>query len=90
MAFPPNVWNQLKNLTADDLIRGLLGDHWEKDPASKGAIIVYIKKDQQGKIINRIGIHYHPKKTYGAGLLKDLLRDIGWTVEDMRRLKLIK
>ena len=90
MAFPPNVWNQLKNLTADDLIGALLRDGWGKDPASKGAIIGFIKKDQNGKPINRITIHYHPKKTYGPKLLAGLLDDIGWSNDDMHRLKLVK
>lgn len=90
MAFPPNVWNQLKNLTADDLISALLRDGWEKDPTSKGAIMAYLKKDQAGKIVNRIGIHYHPKKTYGAKLLTSLLDDIGWTEDNLLSLKLIK
>lgn len=38
----------------------------------------------------RVGIHYHPQKTYGANMLRALLNDIGWTPADMRRLKLIK
>ena len=38
----------------------------------------------------RIVIHVHPKKTYGPGLLKDLLGDIGWSEKEMRKLKLIK
>jgi predicted RNA binding protein YcfA (HicA-like mRNA interferase family) len=87
MAFPPNIWNQLKNLTADDIISALLRDGWEKDPSSKGAIMGYIKK---GPPNSRVTIHYHPKKTYGAKLLTGLLDDIGWTEADMRRLKLIK
>ncbi len=40
--------------------------------------------------IKRVSIHYHPKKTYGPKLLKKLLRQIGWTEDDLRRLKLIK
>jgi predicted RNase H-like HicB family nuclease len=39
---------------------------------------------------SRVTIHYHPKKTYGAKLLKGLLEDIGWSEEDMERLQLIK
>jgi len=35
-------------------------------------------------------IHYHPRKTYGPGLLKGLLADIGWDEKDLKRLKLIK
>jgi len=87
MAFPPHVWNQLKNLTADEIISALVRDGWEKDPASKGAVFAYIKK---GPPNSRITIHYHPKKTYGAKLLTALLEDIGWSEEDMNRLKLIK
>jgi predicted RNA binding protein YcfA (HicA-like mRNA interferase family) len=90
MAFPPNIWNQLKNLTADDLVSALLRDGWGKDPASKGAILGYVKKDQSGKTINRITIHYHPNKTYGAKLLTGLLEAINWSLEDMQRLKLLK
>jgi len=37
-----------------------------------------------------VSIHYHPGNTYAAKLLKALLADIGWTHDDMRRLKLIK
>jgi predicted RNA binding protein YcfA (HicA-like mRNA interferase family) len=84
MAFPSHVWNQLKNLTADDLIRALERDGWARDPASKGAILAYIKGGSPNR---RVTIHYHPRKTYGPGLLKALLADIGWTEEDLRRLK---
>ncbi len=88
MAYPRNVWNQLKNLTADDLISALQKDGWSKDPSCKGAILVYIKAGNPSS--QRIAIHYHPKKTYGAKLLKSLLDDIGWSVDDLRRLKLVK
>lgn len=61
----------------------------EKDGAvpdvTRGAVRVYRYPD--GK---RVTIHYHSKKTYGPKLLKALLRDIGWTEDDLRRLKLIK
>lgn len=87
MAFPPNVWSQLKNLTADDLIKALHRDGWERDPASRGAILGFI---QSGSPNKRVTIHYHPKKTYGPKLLKGLLADIGWTEADLRRLKLVK
>ena len=88
MAFSPDVWNQLKNLTADHLIRALQHDGWEKDPSSKGATLAFIK--YEGPSRRRIVIHYHPRKTYGAKLLQSLLADIGWTDNDLRRLKLIK
>lgn len=38
----------------------------------------------------RVTIHYHTNKDYGPNLLKALLKAIGWTEHDMRRLKLIK
>ena len=74
MAFSPNVWNQLKNLTADRLIAALEKDGWTRDQASKGAILGFIKAANPGR--NRITIHYHHyhhKKAYGAGLLKRAL-----------------
>ncbi len=87
MAFSKNVWDQLKNTTADELISALQRNGYTKDPASRDATISYIKKNKETK---RIVIHYHPRKTYRPGLLKGLLSDIGWTVDDLRRLKLIK
>jgi len=87
MAYPANVWDQLKNLTPDEIIGALKKDGWRQDPTSKGAILGFIK---YGNPNQRITIHYHPKKTYGPGLLKGLLIDIGWSDEDLKRLKLIK
>lgn len=84
MKWPDHVWKQLKNKTADDLISALKKDGATPDE-TRGAEQIYILRDGR-----RISIHYHPKKTYGAKLLKGLLEDIGWTEDDMRRLKLIK
>lgn len=86
MAFPQHVWNQLKNLTADQLISALKRDGWKPD-CSKGAVLGFIKEGPQNK---RVTIHYHPKKTYGAKLLTGLIDDIGWSEDDLRDLKLIK
>lgn len=84
MKYPKNVWQQLKSITADELIRALDKDDWVRDTGI-GSELVYRHDD--GRIVS---IHYHPRKTYHRGLLKGLLDDIGWTEEDMRRLKLIK
>jgi predicted RNA binding protein YcfA (HicA-like mRNA interferase family) len=86
MGLPQNVWNQVKNLTADEIIAALDRDGWEPDPSSRGAILGFIKENPR----KRVTIHYHPRKTYGPKLLRALLDDIGWEVEDLRRLKLIK
>jgi len=84
MSFPPHIWQQLKNLTADDLIRALERDDWVRDIRT-GAEQVYWHPDGR-----RVSIHYHPGKTYGPKLLKALLKDTGWTEADLRRLQLIK
>ncbi|MCH7695593.1 MAG: hypothetical protein IIB73_04760 [Proteobacteria bacterium] len=89
MSFSHNVWIQLKNTTAVDIQRALLKDDWIQE-VTKGAIQAYRKVDVNGNTIRRVTIHVHPKKTYGAKLLKGLIIDIGWTEDDLRRLKLIK
>lgn len=85
MSFRADIWNQLKNLTCEDLISALRKDGWERDIAS-GAVQAFRNPVTKA----RVTIHYHPKKTYGAKMLKGLMEDIGWSENDMRRLKLIK
>ena len=84
MKYPKPAWDQLKNKSVDDLIAALVKDGWVVDEI-RGAEQVYRHPDGR-----RVSLHYHPQKTYGRKLLKSLLEDIGWTAEDMRRLKLIK
>lgn len=83
MAIPGNVWNQLKNLTAGELAKALERDGWSLD-VKGGSQHIYWK---DGK---RVSIHVHPHKTYGPAMLKALLNDIGWTVDDYKRLKVVK
>lgn len=83
-SYPPNIWNQLKNITADEIIGCLKKTGWEQD-TKIGPI--YVFRHHGGK---RVTIHYHPHKTYQANLLKHLLDDIGWTDKQMRDIKLIK
>lgn len=84
-----SCWDQVKSVTADELISALKRDGFEKDAASKGAIIMFIK---MGAVSNRrVGIHYHPKKTYGAKTLKEILASAGWAEDsDLKRVKLAK
>ena len=94
MAFDNSVWNQLKSVTCDDLIRALLKDGWT-DEEKRGATRGFFKEVTNGSpattIRRRVVIHYHPKKTYGKSLLTRLIEeDIGWTPKDLVRLKLIK
>jgi predicted RNA binding protein YcfA (HicA-like mRNA interferase family) len=88
MAFSKHVWDQLRATTADKLIGALERDGFTKDPASKDATIAYIKASSSNK--KRVVIHYHPRKTYGPGLLKGLIGDIGWDEDDLKRVRLIK
>ena len=62
MSLPKDVWDQLKNKTANDLISALRKDGWVLD-VTRGAEQIY--RHPNGK---RVSIHYHPKKTYGQGL----------------------
>lgn len=88
MAYSADVWRQLKNITADELIRALERDGWVKDVGGKtSGTRAYIKDGSPRK---RVVIHFHSGKTYGDKFLKGLLGSIGWSEDDLRRLKLIK
>lgn len=69
MSFPGHIWKQLKNLTADEIIKGLEKSDWVSDE-TRGAEQIYRHPDGR-----RVSIHYHPGKTYGPKLLKNLLND---------------
>lgn len=83
MDYSKQVWDQLKNLTADQIVKALRKKGWTKEEGS-GAIHVYVGPNRK-----RVGVHYHPQKTYGPKLLKALLDDIGWSLSEMKELKLI-
>jgi len=82
--FTRPILEQLRNLTKDDLCRALERDGWTQDE-SRGAVRVYL--DGNGK---RVTVHWHQGKTMGLKLLSGVLDDIGWNVEDLKRLKLVK
>ena len=84
--YSKNIWDQLKNLTIQDLQKALQKDGWTH---SWHTAIQRWQKGQ-GRDLKQVSLHVHPKKTMRAGLLKRLLDDIGWTENEMRRLKLIK
>jgi len=60
MAFSRGVWDQVKNLTADHLIRALARDGWILEGTS-GAVHAYLKPTP---VRQRVTVHYHPGKTY--------------------------
>ena len=80
----PQVWEQLRNKSADELIKALEKDGAVKVGSQGSAQFFKLKSGL------KIAIHYHPHKTYGSKMLKHLVSQIGWTEEDLKRLKLIK
>jgi predicted RNA binding protein YcfA (HicA-like mRNA interferase family) len=80
----PQVWAQLKNITADELILAITKDGATLNDSHGSARVYKLKTGL------KIAIHYHPQKTYGPRMLSDLLDKISWTEEDLKRLKLIK
>ena len=84
-SFSQNVWKQLKNKTADDLISALLKDGF------KLADRVRTERIYRHPDGRKVSIHYHKgSQTYGSSLLKALLEDTQWSETDMRRLGLVK
>ena len=87
MKFQRNIWNQIKYLTSKEIYNALVkDDNWEL-VETVGAQQIF--RNSSGKTIS---IHLHPsgKKGYGPSLLKELIKQTGWSEKDMRRLKLIK
>ena len=85
MSFPKHVWEQIKGITVRELVAALVKDGFIPDAELKTERIY---RHPDGR---RVSIHYHKgSDCYGAKLLQALLKDIGWSEADMRRLKLIK
>jgi predicted RNA binding protein YcfA (HicA-like mRNA interferase family) len=80
-----HIWTQIRNVTAEELCGALVRNGWILD-AARGAVRAYWQ-ETTGK---RVTIHYHPGKTYGERLLRALIDDIGWSEDDLKRLKLVK
>jgi len=83
MTYPKEIWNQIKDTKPIQLINKLGKDGWTKD-TTQSAEQVYRHPDGRS-----VSIHRH-NKSYGPKMLKRLLYAIGWSISDMRRLKLIK
>lgn len=89
------VRRQLRNITAQALIRALRRDGWVREThkgrqGKRGANTLTFRHPNRPPTNNKVVIHPHPKKTMGASLLKDILDCIGWTEGDLKRLKLVK
>ena len=90
MAYSRPVWNQLKGLTLKELAKALKRDGWTEESRA-GATIGFIKTTGNGDAARRrVVLHVHPGKSFGPRLLTALLDDIGWSEDDLVRLKLIR
>jgi predicted RNA binding protein YcfA (HicA-like mRNA interferase family) len=78
-----DVWRQLKGITSGQLIAALKTDGWV-ERTSGGSAIVYKKGNR------KVSIPSHSHKTYGPKQLNEIFNDIGWTEQDLKRVKLIK
>ena len=85
MKLPKNVWEQLKGKTKAEFISAIEKDGFLLDEKVRTER-VYRHSDGRKVTI----LFHHGNDTFGPGLLKALLEDVGWNVADMRRLKLIK
>lgn len=85
MGFSKNVWDQIKNVTKDRLIKELLDDGFLLDE------VVKTERCYRHKDGRRVMIHYHKgSDTFGANLLQKLFKEIGWNEKDIKKLKLAK
>ena len=81
---PKRVWDQLRSTTVQQIASALVRDSWKREVKS-GARHPYRSLDGR-----RVVLHVHPKGEKGPRVLKGLIEDIGWTEDDLVRLKLIK
>ncbi len=77
------IWEQVKSIDKDRLIKALEKDNWILDAEHK-------KFRTYRKGINKVTIHYHNTEFRNPRLLKKLLEAIDWQEKDYIRLKLIK
>ena len=87
----PHIWSQLKGKTSKDLKKALDKDENWSLVRNDGNKFFYqnLKKPSDRQEIS-IHLHETHKAGYGEDLLRGLLGAIGWTEDEMRKLKLIK
>lgn len=78
-------YSKLRSLTARELISALIRDGFILDRV-RGAHHQYIHPEK-GRVT--ISFH-HPRDTFPPKTLRSIIRDAGWTEEDLRRLGLLK
>lgn len=80
MHYPASI----KNITAGKLVRALGRDGFRLARRS-GARFIFVHPD--GRMV---AVHYHRSgQTFPLGTLRTMLQDAGWSIQDLKRLKLI-
>lgn len=80
MKLPPAV----KNITARRLISALKRDGFHLTTGRKGVLLF---RHPDGR---KVEVHFHHSgQTFPPKTLKAMIEDAGWTIEDLKRLKLI-
>jgi len=82
MTVPP----QLRKVTVRELCAALERDGFVLD-RQRGSHRVYYRPGDKRRVVIP---YHHPGATLRIGTLAAIVRDIGWTEDDLRRLELIK
>ena len=83
-------WDQLKGISKAKLIQLLRKDpDWEETPAARGSRIVFCNKNLPLED-QYVAIHKHAGGYHDKGLLKNLLAQIGWSAQRLRKWKVIR
>lgn len=85
----PFSLSAVKGQDCSRLDQGIKRDGWTEE-ARSGETRGFVKQSIDGTGRKRVVIHFHPKKQYGPRLIRYLVRDIGWSDEDLRRLEMIQ
>lgn len=73
-----------KNITARRLVSALKRDGFQLTTSRKGVLIF---RHPDGR---KVEVHFHHSgQTFPPKTLKAMIEDAGWTIEDLKRLKLI-
>ena len=78
---------KLRNITALNFTRALERDGFVFKRKSKGGHRIY----QHPETGRRISVPFHHSgQTFGPGLIQHLIKSVGWSHEDLVRLRLIR
>jgi len=86
MKYPRHIWEQIRGIKIEELQRVLRKDGWVLDSQPSDSILLYYHPATR----RRFALHYHPGKTFPEKTLRGILEDIGWQIEDLIALKLIR